>query len=87
MLNREGSVLNREEIMLIIIFFLVPEVEEEEEVESSHASHVERMGTSLMSVQRKGRIQGKLTSQKRRVVMLRPKMQKAEDRLGCINSF
>ena len=33
MLNREGSVLNREEIMLIIIFFLVPEVEEEEEVQ------------------------------------------------------
>ena len=33
MLNREGSIMNREEIMLIIIFFLVPEVEEEEEVE------------------------------------------------------
>jgi hypothetical protein len=33
MLNREGSIPNREGIMLIIIFFLVPEVEEEEEVE------------------------------------------------------
>jgi hypothetical protein len=33
MLNREGNIPNREEIMLIIIFFLVPEVEEEEEVE------------------------------------------------------
>jgi hypothetical protein len=33
MLNREGSIPNREEIMLIIIFFLVLEVEEEEEVE------------------------------------------------------
>jgi hypothetical protein len=33
MLNSEGNILIREESMLIIIFFLVPEVEEEEEVE------------------------------------------------------
>jgi hypothetical protein len=33
MLNREGNIPNKEEIMLIIIFFLIPEVEEEEEVE------------------------------------------------------
>ena len=33
MLNREGSISNKEEIMLIIIFFLVLEIEEEEEVE------------------------------------------------------
>ena len=33
MLNREGSISNKEDIMLIIIFFLVLEVEEEEEVE------------------------------------------------------
>jgi hypothetical protein len=33
MLNKEDSIPNREEIMLTIIFFLVPEVEEEEEVE------------------------------------------------------
>jgi hypothetical protein len=33
MLNREDNILNIEEIMLIIIFFLVLEVEEEEEVE------------------------------------------------------
>jgi hypothetical protein len=32
-LDREGSMLIREESMLIIIFFLVLEVEEEEEVE------------------------------------------------------
>jgi hypothetical protein len=33
MLNKEGSILSREEIMLIAILFLVLEVEEEEEVE------------------------------------------------------
>jgi hypothetical protein len=33
MLNREGIIPNKGEIMMIIIFFLVPEVEEEEEVE------------------------------------------------------
>jgi hypothetical protein len=33
MLNKEGSILSREEIMLIAILFLILEVEEEEEVE------------------------------------------------------
>jgi hypothetical protein len=33
MMNSEGSIPNKEEIMMIIIFFLVLEVEEEEEVE------------------------------------------------------
>ena len=33
MLNKEGSIPNKEEIMLITILFLVLEVEEEEEVE------------------------------------------------------
>jgi hypothetical protein len=33
MLNKENNILRREEDMLIMIGFLVPEVEEEEEVE------------------------------------------------------
>jgi hypothetical protein len=33
MLNRENNILNKEEDMLIIIGFLVPEIKEEEEVE------------------------------------------------------
>jgi hypothetical protein len=78
--NRKGSIQSRAEDMLTTTLFLVLEVKEEEEVESSHASHVERMGTSHMSVQRKRRTSGKLTSQRRRGGMLRPKTQKAEDR-------
>jgi hypothetical protein len=31
--HRKGNILSREEIMLIIIFFLILEVEEQEEVE------------------------------------------------------
>jgi hypothetical protein len=33
MLSREGSIMNREEIMLMQILFLIPEIGEEAEVE------------------------------------------------------
>jgi hypothetical protein len=78
--NKKGSIMNRGEIMLTQILFLVPEVEEEEEVASSHVLHVERMGTGRSRVQKRRRILEKLTSPKCRSGMLRPKIQKAEDR-------
>ena len=66
MLSREDNIMSSEEIMLTQTHFLIPEVEEEEEVESSHVSHVERMDTSLMSVQKKIKKEEKLTSPKHR---------------------
>jgi hypothetical protein len=78
MLNRGDSIMSREEIMMMQIPFLVPEVEEEAEVESSHASHVERMDTRQLIVHIGRRIVEKLTSLKHRGEMLKQKTQKAE---------
>jgi hypothetical protein len=80
MLSSEDSNLNKEEDMLIMIDFLIPEVEEEEEVDSSHASHVERMGTSHSSVQRKGKKLEKLTSLRHIGEILRQNTLKVEGR-------
>jgi hypothetical protein len=79
MLNREGNILSREEIMMTTTLFLVLEVEVEEELDSLHASHVARMGTSLTSVQIKRRKLEKLTSLRHRGGTLRQKTLKAED--------
>jgi hypothetical protein len=87
MLNKEDNKLMSEEIMLMQTLFLVLEVGEEIELESSHVLHVGKMGTNRSSVQRKRKMQEKLTSLKRRGVMLSQKMQTAEDRLECIKSF
>jgi hypothetical protein len=87
MLNREENIQRREEIMLTQTLFLVPEVEEEEEVASSHVSHVGKLGTGHLSVQRRRRTLGKLTSSKRRSRMLKQKTQKTEGCLRCIKSF
>jgi hypothetical protein len=77
-LNNEGSIQNRVEDTLIITHFLIPEVEEEVEVESSHASRVERMGTSHLTVQIRRRMEEKLTSPRHRGKMLKQKTQKTE---------
>jgi hypothetical protein len=77
-LNNEASIQNRVEDTLIITHFLVPEVEEEAEVESSHASRVERMGTSHLTVQIRRRMEEKLTSPRHRGEMLKQKTQKME---------
>jgi hypothetical protein len=80
MLNNEGSRQNRTEDTLIITHFLVPEVEEEVEVESSHASHVERMDTRQLTIQIGKRMEEKLTSLRPRGKMMRWKTQKMEGR-------
>jgi hypothetical protein len=77
-LNNEVSIQNRAEDTLIITHFLVPEVEEEAEVESSHASHVERMGTSHLTIQVRRRMEEKLRSPRQRGEMLKQKTQKME---------
>jgi hypothetical protein len=73
--------------MLTQTLFLVPEVEDEAEEESSHALHVERMDIKLLIVQTGNPTEEKLTSLRRRGVILRTEMQTAEDHLGCIKSF
>jgi hypothetical protein len=45
MLSRGDNIQSKVADMLMRILFLVSEVEEEAEVESSHATHVERMDT------------------------------------------
>ena len=80
MLSSEDRKMNKEEDMLIIIDFLVPEVEEEEEVESSHASHVGKMGTSHSSVRRKREKLERLTSLSHRGEMVKQNMLNAEGR-------
>jgi hypothetical protein len=79
-LNSEGSRKNRAEDTLIITPFLVPEVGEEAEVESSHATHVEKMDTKQLIVQIGKRMEEKLTSPRHRGEMLRQKTQKTEGR-------
>jgi hypothetical protein len=84
MLSRGGSIQSKVVGMLMPTHFLVPEVEEEAVEESSHVLHVERTDTKMLIVQTGKWTEEKLTSLRRRGVMLRQKMQTAEDRLGCI---
>jgi hypothetical protein len=79
MLSRGDSIQSRVAVMLMPTLFLVPEVEEEAEEESSHVLHVERMDTKPLTVQTGKWTEEKLTSLRRRGVMLRMKMQTVED--------
>jgi hypothetical protein len=86
-LSRGGSKMISKEDMLTRIHFLVPEVEAEVEEELSHVLHVVKTDTKPLTVQTGKWTEEKLTSLRRRSVMLRVKMQTAEDHLGCIKSF
>ena len=73
--------------MLTPTQFLAPEVEEEVEEELSHVLHVEKTDIKPLTVQTGKWTKEKLTSLRRRGVMLSQKMQTAEGCLRCINSF
>jgi hypothetical protein len=80
MLSRGDSIQSRVADMLMQMLFLVLEEEEEAEEEPSHVLHVGKMDTKLLIVQTGNRTEEKLTSLRRRSVMLRTNMQTAEDR-------
>jgi hypothetical protein len=80
MLSRGGSIQSRVAVMLMPTLFLVPEVEVEVEEESSHVLHVGRMDIKPLTVQIGKGTEVKLTSLKRKSVMLRTKMQTTKDR-------
>jgi hypothetical protein len=87
MLSRVGSMQSRVADMQMPTHFLVPKAEEEAEEESSHVSHAENMDIKPLTVQIGSQTEVKLTSLRCRGMMLRMKMQIAEDRLGCIKFF
>ena len=72
-LSRGGSRIIIKEDMLMQIHFLVPEVEEEAVEESSHVLHVGKMDTRPLNIQRGRWTEEKLTSLRRRGVMLKMK--------------
>jgi hypothetical protein len=73
-LSRGGSKMISKEDMLTPIYFLVPEVEEEVEEELSHALHVVKTDTKPLTVQTGKWTEEKLTSLRRRGVMLKMKI-------------
>ena len=70
--------------MLMPTLFLIPKAGEEAEEESSHVLHVGRTNIKLLTIQTGKWTGEKLTSLRRRGMMLRMKMQTEEDRLECI---
>jgi hypothetical protein len=79
MLSRGDNMQSRVADMLTRTLFLVPEVGEEAEEESSHVLHVGRMNIKLLIVHIGKWTEEKLTSLRRRGVMLRMRTPKVED--------
>jgi hypothetical protein len=71
MLSRGDSIQSRVAVMLMRTLFLIPEVGKEAEEESSHVLRVGRMDIKSLTVHTEKRTEEKLTSLRRRGVMLR----------------
>ena len=78
MLSQGDNIQSRVVNMSMQTLFLMPEVGEEAEEESSHVLHVGRMDIKPLTVQTGKRTEEKLTSLRRRGMMLRMRTPEVE---------